>query len=250
MAETRNWVDLPQDVTTMIFTKVGAVDILSNVQFVCSFWQTVSKDPQLFHSINIHQPDCVESLIEDDDQLVKGRRLYKLAEVAVDKSHGQLVEVCLENFDDIQLLHYMADKSGLIKRLRLRFSRCFCRIKVNRIIRKLPLLEELELWQKNCSRESIKAIGRSWSSGEVGSGEDVLAIADSMPQLHCLSISGFHISNKELQAILDGCPNLEYLYIKRCYCNIKKDIVKICRDKIKYLSITDMMKRIRVQTVW
>ncbi|MCL7051746.1 hypothetical protein MKW94_024448 [Papaver nudicaule] len=51
--EVRNWAELPFDVVSHIFLKVGVIDILLRAQFVCSTWRRVSKEPLLFRSIRI-----------------------------------------------------------------------------------------------------------------------------------------------------------------------------------------------------
>ncbi|PIA42596.1 hypothetical protein AQUCO_02000200v1 [Aquilegia coerulea] len=51
----RNWADMPRDVLSLIFMKLGAIGILYRAQSVCSSWRKLSKDPYLFRSINLCQ---------------------------------------------------------------------------------------------------------------------------------------------------------------------------------------------------
>ena len=44
-----------------------------------------------------------------------------------------------------------------------------------------------------------------------------LAIAKNMPKLHHLQLIGNRVMNDGLQAILDGCPHLESLDLRKCF---------------------------------
>ncbi|KAI3872523.1 hypothetical protein MKW92_044398 [Papaver armeniacum] len=43
--QVRNWIELPHDVLSHIFLKLGAMGVLFNAQSVCSVWRKVSKEP-------------------------------------------------------------------------------------------------------------------------------------------------------------------------------------------------------------
>ena len=44
---TRNWLELPRDVTASILKRLGAVEILETVQKVCMLWRSLCKDPSM-----------------------------------------------------------------------------------------------------------------------------------------------------------------------------------------------------------
>ncbi|KAM7270826.1 hypothetical protein ACFE04_030256 [Oxalis oulophora] len=51
IVESRNWLDLPDDVTAKILVKLGAVEIMETVQFVCvSWWRRLWRPCSLFVS--------------------------------------------------------------------------------------------------------------------------------------------------------------------------------------------------------
>ena len=66
--------------------------------------------------------------------------------------------------------------------------------------------------------------------------EEALAIAETMPGLRCLQLIGNKMTNKDLQAILDGCSYLESLDLRQCLkVVLGGDLGKLCSERIKYL---------------
>lgn len=70
------------------------------------------------------------------------------------------------------------------------------------------------------------------------SDKDALAIAENMPRLHYLQIFGNGLTDSGLQAILDGCPDLESLDLRQCF-NLKLagQLGKKCAERIKTLRL-------------
>lgn len=67
---------------------------------------------------------------------------------------------------------------------------------------------------------------------------NAVAIAKSMPNLCHLGILGNDLNNEGLEAILDGCPCLESLDLRRCFIlDLGGALGQRCRDKIKYLRL-------------
>ncbi|PIA27684.1 hypothetical protein AQUCO_07600092v1, partial [Aquilegia coerulea] len=180
-----DWLELPVDVMSLIFTKLGPLHILHNAQSVCSSWRNLSKDPYFFRSIDLRNSPT-EYYYYDAEKMIKK---------TVDRSCGQLAfgsEVLIE------------------------------------LVRKLPLLEELELWYEVFSAELVKEVGRScsqikslelkgvkaysWGSSD----EEAYAIADYIPQLRHLHFSYCKLTSIGVEVMLNGCPNLEYLDIEHC----------------------------------
>ncbi|CAI9782177.1 unnamed protein product [Fraxinus pennsylvanica] len=113
--------------------------------------------------------------------------------------------------------------------------------------KRFPLLEELHfVFVKNCN-DGIEATGhscpklRSFTLSESGykypqlvCNDDALAIAKSMPGLHHLELLGNNMTNEGLQAILDGCPLLESLDIRKCFnLDLSGDLGNRIAQKIK-----------------
>ncbi|XP_021763797.1 uncharacterized protein LOC110728462 [Chenopodium quinoa] len=46
---SRNWLELPVEITMMILMKMDVVEILESAQFVCKLWYNFCKDPFMWH---------------------------------------------------------------------------------------------------------------------------------------------------------------------------------------------------------
>ncbi|XP_026383046.1 putative F-box/LRR-repeat protein 23 [Papaver somniferum] len=107
--QVRNWLDLPSDILALIFLKLGAIDILLWAQAVCSVWRNFSKQPMLFRAVDLRKR---WGIFDDID-------MQKIAEEAVDRSCGQLVEFSMSDCGSNDILTYVAYKSGALRCLRL-----------------------------------------------------------------------------------------------------------------------------------
>ena len=96
---TRNWLDLPSDVTANILSRVGVYDILENAQKVCTAWYEICKDPATWRVINV---DYRELSSKNED-------FFKQA---VDRSQGQLIDITIHNHCDDESLEYVAARYG------------------------------------------------------------------------------------------------------------------------------------------
>lgn len=123
-------------------------------------------------------------------------------------------------------------------------SECLCKAATE-----FPLLQELQIYFSNISSEGIKVVGRSCpllksftfdkygSISPIECDDEALAIAENMHGLHHLALFGNKITNKGVQAILDGCPHLESLDLRRCF-NVtleEGDLGVRCSQRIKNL---------------
>ena len=126
---------------------------------------------------------------------------------------------------------------------------------------KLPLLEELDMTISSLSEEPLKALGRycpllkslKWNQlwdgrphihieGDEEFDDDgvALAIAKNMPKLRHLQLIGNKVTNDGLRAILDGCPHLESLDIRKCFnVTLSGNLGKRCAERIKSLRRPD-----------
>ncbi|GMI70153.1 SKP1/ASK-Interacting protein 19 [Hibiscus trionum] len=237
-AETRNWLELPPDVTASILFRLGAIEILNSAQNVCSQWRNVCKDPSMWRSIDMRNSGDLHHMDYD---------LETMCLLAVDRSCGHLLDINIEYFGTDELLFYISERSVHLKRLRL-FS-CFYISDegLSKSALKLPFLEELEIFIGPISKQAVETIGRSCPllksfkynlrrcKGYVCD-DEALAIAQNMPELRHLQLLGNGLTNEGLQAILDGCPHLEYLDLRQCFSvRLVGNLEKMCVERVKNL---------------
>ncbi|KAL1188345.1 putative F-box/LRR-repeat protein 23 [Cardamine amara subsp. amara] len=237
----RNWAELPSEITSSILIRLGAIEILENAQKVCRSWRRVCKNPSMWRKIDFDNRNDVASFKYN---------LESMCRHAVDRSQGGLVEIEIWLYGTNALIKYIADSSSNLQSLSL--VRCYPITDegVAEAVAKLPLLEELEVSFCRFSGESLRAIGRSCPNLKtlklnrnheiefLGNGLDsnAMAIAESMPQLRHLQLLGNGLTNKGLKAILDGCPHLEHLDLRKCFnVNLVGDLKKRCSERIKVL---------------
>lgn len=116
-------------------------------------------------------------------------------------------------------------------------------------LRNLPQLEELHLYYTNINVKEIEAIGRScpllksfklnnrwYRQQHVVCDLEARAIAENMPKLRHLQLFGNKMTNEGLQAIIEGCPDLESLDLRQCFnVHFGGNIGRLCSQRIKDL---------------
>ncbi|XP_050287862.1 putative F-box/LRR-repeat protein 9 isoform X3 [Quercus robur] len=217
----RNWLELPRDVTASILQRLGAIEILESAQKVCMHWRNLCKDPSMWRDINM----C--NLCKGEDGPSYQR---KMCRNFVDRSCGQLRGINIQYVANDELLNYIAQSSSQLRRLRLFDCYEITDEGLIEMAEKLPLLEELEIMSSLLSGETIEAVGRhcphlksfKWNPGMyrfpgIQCDEEAVAVAKNMPELRHLQLMRNDLTNDGLQAILDNCPNLESLDLRKCY---------------------------------
>ena len=115
---------------------------------------------------------------------------------------------------------------------------------------KLPLLEELDITISSLSEETIEAVGCrcphlksfKWNHDEyrlpdIQCDDEAVAIAKNMPELRHLQLIRNRLTNDGLQAILDNCPHLESLDLRKCFnVTLSGDLGRRCA-RIKNLRL-------------
>ncbi|XP_023518530.1 putative F-box/LRR-repeat protein 9 [Cucurbita pepo subsp. pepo] len=217
-----NWLDLPDDLMTTILLKLCAFDILVNVQNVCSSWRRICKDPFLWRVVDIHYMDSRVQLRTD-------RFAEMMCMQAVNLSCGQLVDINIESFGTDDLLLHISQSSRRLRRLRIVCCSDISADGITKAALKFPLLQHLEisgsayclktLATVGCCCPRLKTLKLNYNRrrSEFERDEEALAIAENMPNLRNLQIRGNLLTEWGLQAILDGCPHLEYLDLRWCY---------------------------------
>ncbi|KAE7996118.1 hypothetical protein FH972_000866 [Carpinus fangiana] len=238
----RNWLELPRDLTASILLRLGAIEILTSAQWVCSPWRKLCNEPSMWLAIDMRKPG----------KHWKFPQLEKMCREAVDRSCGQLVDIKVEDFGTDELLRHIADNSSQLKRLGLVRCRGISDGGLSGVAAKLPLLEELSIsYCCTVSKEALEAVGRccprlkslqfnNWFRVSKQCLEEAFAIAENMSELRCLNLVGtFLLTNDSLQAILDGCPHLESLDLRRCTVLSQAGTLGRCAEQIKNLRLPD-----------
>ncbi|XP_076924887.1 putative F-box/LRR-repeat protein 23 [Bidens hawaiensis] len=144
---TRNWLELPSDVTLNILKRVDVADRLENVQKVCTAWGEICKDPSMWRVV----------YIDDKTNRFYPWKLWEMCKDAVDRSQGQLLDLTvIDGFND-ELLHYVADRSSQLRRLEMLY---YYGEQLSEALKKLSKLVELSFVKTNISQEVIEAVGR------------------------------------------------------------------------------------------
>ncbi|KAK1375544.1 putative F-box/LRR-repeat protein 23 [Heracleum sosnowskyi] len=243
--DQRNWLDLPDDVTTNILNRLSVIEILEYAQKVCTAWRRICKDPAMWRVIDM----------ENLQDLVTPRALEKMCMNAIDRSQGQLVDLNIELFPTNDLIEFLAqgERSSQLRRLQISHGYGSLHKYWSDFFKKVPLLEEIALTFTTISEETVAIIsqycpmlksftynnhGWKYSIGMNSADDFVIAVAKGMSQLLHLQLTGNEMSNKGLQAILDGCPNLQSLDIRGCFSiNLNESCGKLCKERIKNLRL-------------
>ncbi|KAL3833692.1 hypothetical protein ACJIZ3_008428 [Penstemon smallii] len=242
------WVELPRDVTANILHRLGAIEILESARRVCTTWRSVCLEPAMWRVIDMRNLGDLHDMPYD---------LEIMCRHAVDRSQGQLIEINIEYFGTDELIHYITERSPLLKHLKLANCYNIEGEELSEAVKKIPQLEELHLtYMTSIDAEYIESIGRScpmlksftynyrWynhnypfpESSEAEEMEYAQAVAKTMPNLCHLALLGDQITNERLIAILDNCPHLESLDIRQCKnIDLGGDLEKRLSKQIKTL---------------
>ncbi|XP_060179696.1 putative F-box/LRR-repeat protein 23 [Lycium barbarum] len=189
---------------------------------LCTTWRRICKEPLMWRVINMSNYEHLSYI---------GYYIQKMCLHCVDRSQGELVDINLLYFANGQSLQYIAQRSGKLKRLSIACCHSMLCDGLVEAVQKLPLLEELSLTHTIITTEGIESLGRScpllksfelnnslydYFDNEDARNEEALAIAKNLPALHHLQLIGNSMTNKGLEAILDGCPHLVSLDLRLC----------------------------------
>ncbi|XP_047979231.1 putative F-box/LRR-repeat protein 23 [Salvia hispanica] len=235
------WTELPEDLTANILQRLHTEEILKSAQRVCTTWWRVCKNPTMWRAIDLHYRRCALDEFES------------IFRCAVDRSHGQLVELKLACFEGDKLLNYVVERSTQLRCLTLS-EHGITGIALARTMKNAPQLEELHLIVMPVpTLKDFESIGiscpmlksftyynYSWEPQEFT--EYAIAIGKTMPNLHHLRLSVHLMEHKGLKAILDGCPHLVSLDLQGCDgLDLKGVLGERCSNQIKdlWLDLTE-----------
>ncbi|PIA33124.1 hypothetical protein AQUCO_04200111v1 [Aquilegia coerulea] len=250
---SKSFGDLPEDVMSIIFRKLGIIEVLLRTQYVCSSWLKLAKKPHVYHSVVIQHKSYDYHY-----------HFEKFVKKAVDRSCGQLLQFSCDRPICISkgLLLYLSSQSfSSLKYLRLGSQTYVSNAVLTEAVKKLPLLEELDVWiNRHHPKKLIRELGCSCpqlnylrlnyhdeieytcdckefaiTKDERESTCDcyAFAIAKELPQLLHLRLTGWVLTVNGLQAIVDGCTHLKFLDCRKCvYLGLDVDLLKICASRI------------------
>ncbi|KAI3495480.1 hypothetical protein L1887_37821 [Cichorium endivia] len=166
-----------------------------------------------------------------------------LTKEAVDLSCGELIDISIQGFCTDELLDHIVLRSSKLKRLCLLNCHRITDGALSQAVKRVPQLEKLHLSDVIVDAQVIEVIGRncpqlkSFKMNNVDddlNDEHALAIASNMPQLSHLELTTSDIGDNGLEAILNGCPHLQYLDVRMCF-NLDLDgyLGKMCMERIK-----------------
>jgi hypothetical protein len=159
--------------------------------------------------------------------------LQAAARAAVRRSAGRCEAFWAEIFVDNDFFLFLADAAPMLKSLRLISCNGIPPHRMNEVIRRFPLLEELEIshYDLDSITTCLAGVGAAcplltrlrlnhdrfyyWRPGDTG-GCEAAEIA-AMPGLRSLQLFANSLRNADLAAILDGCRRLESLDIRHCF---------------------------------
>ncbi|MED6186818.1 hypothetical protein PIB30_070380 [Stylosanthes scabra] len=226
----RNWLNLPVEITLIIFEKLGAIEVLTTVQQVCKGWRTICMDPYTWRAIHM----SVFGVPRFMDY-----HLSWLCRRTIQRSCGLVLDISIDYFADDDLLNHIAHSCGSgLQRLRL--NKCYEGIPGKGFLglaKKFPLLEELDITLCfSITAISIESFGQACpllktfkfnhsrpyyyfypNPGSYVYNAFAFSIALSMPKLRHLQLLGNRMDNDGLLAILNGCPYLESLDLGYCF---------------------------------
>ncbi|KAL6627721.1 hypothetical protein ACP70R_031447 [Stipagrostis hirtigluma subsp. patula] len=245
----RDWAELPPDLISAVFHRLGPVQIMLAADKVCRSWRRAARDePDLWRRIDMRGYRELSSRDLVD--------LHKMAVDAVLRSQGQCEAFCGEgsNVND-DFLRILADQAPSLKTLILVKCEKVSKRGFLEAVRKFPQLEELELsecWRAYYQQGILKVVAKACPKlkhlrhkrfrpyyrfeYEGGVDSEAMVIA-TMHELRSLQLYHNKLTTKGLAAILDNCLKLESLDLRDCHGIDMNNTVRAKCAKIKTMKL-------------
>ncbi|KAJ3674391.1 hypothetical protein LUZ60_005007 [Juncus effusus] len=155
-------------------------------------------------------------------------------------------------------LFFLPDKASGLKSLRLISCKKISDESVVQTVISQPLLEELEITLGLCTAKLRKLIGEELPNlkrfvfngfynhppfseeEDLANCELAFGIGKTMHELRHLQIVGNRLSNKGLKPILEGCPHLEILDIRKCNnLNMDESDLQAQCTRLRFIRLPD-----------
>ncbi|KAL6627722.1 hypothetical protein ACP70R_031448 [Stipagrostis hirtigluma subsp. patula] len=245
----RDWAELPPDLISAVFHRLGPVQIMLAADKVCRSWRRAARDePDLWRRVDMR--GCRE---------LSSRDLVDLDKMAVDavlRSQGQCEAFCGEGSDvNDDFLRFLADQAPLLKTLILTKCEKVSEQGFLRAIKRFPQLEELELskcWRTYHQQGILKVVAKAcpklkhlrhghfcpYYQFEYEDRDDSEAmVVATMHELRSLQLYHNKLTIKGLVAILDNCLKLESLDLRDCHGIDMNDTIRAKCAKIKTVKL-------------
>ncbi|XP_077215584.1 F-box/LRR-repeat protein At3g48880-like [Tasmannia lanceolata] len=227
----RKCEDLEIDCLINVFRRLGLEDMLLGVPFVCKSWYKASTDPLCwkvldFHSINLlgrKMPSFEERFIRE--YCIWNFSLMGLLKLVVARSRGSAVALRFPSrYLDLEHIVYVSDECPALKCLGLPWFNYGLRCKFNPellgrwkhleilLLEDIPdsITEMLQVISSHC-KNFVGLQLRGYVDYNLAS-----AFATYLPKIKYLNLSFSFLSKENLMVILEGCKDLELLYLRNC----------------------------------
>ncbi|KMZ62035.1 hypothetical protein ZOSMA_49G01040 [Zostera marina] len=242
ISDFRDWAGLPDDVFINIFVKAETIPVICSAQFVCRKWHEVSKKPQIFQQV------IIDTLYLDFD-IQYSHKFVEIVKTVIDRSDGCLEEISIDGHVNFiqEHLKLISERSPCLKRLSINSVVEEFETELIEACRKFPLLEKLSLI--GCFKftdKGMQSIGQFTNLKEFAVGGFFLMersqsnkvayqIANNLHGLRKLEIYNSTLDRNGLMAILDGCPDLQNIYLRDFkFLKFEDDLkARLALDKVK-----------------
>ncbi|KAK3121201.1 hypothetical protein QOZ80_8BG0648040 [Eleusine coracana subsp. coracana] len=225
--ETGDWAELPRDALLIVLHKLEILDIIFGVGHVCHSWRRVTQEePELWRRIDMLRLAKLEPH--------RYSQFQSLAHSIARRSAGQCESFWAIGFPDyyFTVFSHGVTRAPMLKSLRLICCNMFS-FSLKEAIPKFPQLEELELslhtdmfndMYEVCAAaaeacpllKTLRLNKQRYHCNSRVEDKEAMEIG-KMHGLRSLQLFGNSLGNDGLAAILDGCPQLEYLDVRHCF---------------------------------
>ncbi|XP_077239775.1 F-box/LRR-repeat protein At3g48880-like [Tasmannia lanceolata] len=223
--EDRKWEDLEMDCLVTVFENLGLEEMILGVPFVCRSWYKASTD-RLCWKILDFNPICPCSFEERfmQEYRIQNFSFTGLLKFVVTRSCGSAVELMFPlGYLDLEHIVYVSDECPALKCLGLPWfiPRQRCTFPPELMIK----WKHLEILMLSDIPDSITEILQVISNhcknfiglhvcGDYLDDNVASAFGTYLPKIKHLNLSYSILSKKNLMVILEGCKELELLYLQ------------------------------------